>query len=127
MLQFTQSLQNASKKHAYQSQIYESTTSYLIIQVTAYSQLKNFFISICKLQYIRSAVCIEKQDIWYLYSNRRHQSSHLSARRTTKGLFGRAPALPKTAPAPALQMERLLWWSWSRFRKYLAKQLHLLD
>ena len=45
----------------------KSTTSYSIIQVTAYSQLKNFFISICKLQYICSAVCIEKQaDIWYL-------------------------------------------------------------
>jgi len=26
----------------------------------------------------------------------------------TRGLFGRAPALPKTAPAPASQMERLL-------------------
>ena len=43
-----------------------------------------------------------------------------------KALFGRASALPKTAPALAPQMERLLWWSWSRFRKYLAKQLHLL-
>ena len=42
-------------------------------------------------------------------------------------LFGRAPALPKIAPTLAPQMERLLWWSWSRFRKYLAKQLHLLD
>jgi hypothetical protein len=47
----------------------KSTTSYSMIQVTAYSQLKNFFISICKLQYICSAVCItvciEKQaDIW---------------------------------------------------------------
>jgi len=39
----------------------------------------------------------------------------------------KALALPKTAPALALQMERLLWWSWSRFRKCLAKQLHLLD
>ena len=45
----------------------------------------------------------------------------------SEGLFGRAPALPKTAPALAPQMERLLWWSWSRFRKCLAKQLHLLD
>ena len=44
-----------------------------------------------------------------------------------KSLFGRVPALPKTAPALAPQMERFLWWSWSRFRKYLAKQLHLLD
>jgi hypothetical protein len=41
--------------------------------------------------------------------------------------FGRASALSKTAPALAPQMERLLWWSWSHFRKYLAKQLHLLD
>jgi len=45
----------------------------------------------------------------------------------TMGLFGRAPALPKIAPALAPQMERLLWWSWSRFRKCLPKQLHLLD
>jgi len=45
----------------------------------------------------------------------------------TEAPFGRAPALPKTAPALAPQMERLLWWSWSRFRKCLAKQLHLLD
>jgi len=45
----------------------------------------------------------------------------------TMGLFGRALALPKSAPALAPQMERLLWWSWSRFRKCLAKQLHLLD
>jgi len=37
------------------------------------------------------------------------------------GLFGMAPALPKTAPAPAPEVERLLWWSWSRFRKRLAK------
>jgi hypothetical protein len=40
------------------------------------------------------------------------------------GLFGRAPAPPKTAPAPAPLVERLLWWSWSRFTKRLAKQLH---
>ena len=44
-----------------------------------------------------------------------------------KAPFGRASALPKTAPALAPQMERLFWWSWSRFRKCLAKQLHLLD
>ena len=44
-----------------------------------------------------------------------------------KALFVRAPPLSKTAPALAPQMERLLWWSWSRFRKCLAKQLHLLD
>jgi len=43
------------------------------------------------------------------------------------GVYGRVSALPKTAPALALQMERLFWWSWSRFRKCLAKQLHLLD
>jgi len=48
----------------------KGTTKYSIIQVTAHSQLKNF-ISICKLEYIRSAVCIivriEKQaHIWYL-------------------------------------------------------------
>jgi len=41
--------------------------------------------------------------------------------------IGRVPVFPKTAPSPTPQVERLLWWSWSRFRKYLAKQLHLLD
>jgi len=53
----------------------------------------------------------------------------IPARGTGKqlGPFGRASALPKTAPALAPQMERLFWWSWSRFRKCLAKQLHLLD
>ena len=40
------------------------------------------------------------------------------------GLFGKAPAPPKTAPAPASLVERLLWWSWSRFENRLAKQLH---
>jgi hypothetical protein len=39
------------------------------------------------------------------------------------GPFGRAPAPPKTAPAPLV--ERLLRWSWSRFRKRLAKRLHV--
>jgi hypothetical protein len=37
-----------------------------------------------------------------------------------EGLFGRAPAPPKTAPAPALLVEWLLWWSWSHFGKHLA-------
>ena len=38
------------------------------------------------------------------------------------GLFGRAPAPPKIAPAPAVLVERLLWWSWSRFEECLAKR-----
>ena len=42
----------------------------------------------------------------------------------TKAPFGRVSTLPKTAPALAPQMERLLWWSWSCFVKHLAKQLH---
>ena len=42
-------------------------------------------------------------------------------------LFGRAPAPPKTAPAPAPAVERLLWWSLSHFTNRLAKQFHLLD
>jgi len=41
-----------------------------------------------------------------------------------QGLFVRALAPPKTAPAPASLVERLLWWSWSRFVKRLAKRLH---
>jgi hypothetical protein len=32
--------------------------------------------------------------------------------RDTTGLFGRAPATPKTAPALAPLVEWLLWWSW---------------
>jgi len=52
---------------------------------------------------------------------------HQNRARGTSAPFGRASALPNTAPALAPQMERLLWWSWSRFRKCLAKQLHLLD
>jgi hypothetical protein len=36
----------------------------------------------------------------------------------SKGLFGRA-----TAPL----VEWLLWWSWSRFEKCLAKRLHQFD
>ena len=43
-----------------------------------------------------------------------------------KAPFGRVSALSKTAPALSTQMERFFWWSWSRFRKCLAKQLHLL-
>jgi hypothetical protein len=35
-------------------------------------------------------------------------------------------APPKTAPAPALLVELLFWWSWSGFEKRLAKRLHLL-
>jgi hypothetical protein len=38
-----------------------------------------------------------------------------------KGLFGRAPAPPKTALAPAPLVERLFWWSWSRFKKMFDK------
>ena len=40
-----------------------------------------------------------------------------------KGLFGRAPAPPKMASALASLLERLYWWSWNRFEKYLAKRL----
>ena len=61
-------------------------------------------------------------------------SKHLRYRKVKRGSkgrikapFGRASVLPKTAPALAPQMKRLFWWSWSRFRKCLAKQLHLLD
>jgi hypothetical protein len=38
---------------------------------------------------------------------------------------GWAPAPPKTAPAQATLVERLLRWSWSRFRKRLTKRLHV--
>ena len=44
----------------------------------------------------------------------------------SRGLFGRALAPPKTAPALAPLVERLLWWNWSRFEKCLAKQLLVL-
>jgi len=37
------------------------------------------------------------------------------------GLFGKHPAPLKTAPALALLVKRLLWWSWNCFEKYLAK------
>jgi len=57
----------------------------------------------------------------------RGRSGNPAHRQYRKAPFGRASALPKTAPALAPQMERLLWWSWSRFRKCLAKQLHMLD
>jgi hypothetical protein len=39
----------------------------------------------------------------------------------TKGPFGRAPAPLKTAPAPAPLVERLFWWSWSRFNTTFGK------
>jgi hypothetical protein len=55
------------------------------------------------------------------------QIAETAGRTTTTGLFGRAPASPKTAPAPAPLVEWLLWWSWSRFEKRLAKRLHQLD
>ena len=41
-------------------------------------------------------------------------------------MFGKAPAPPKTAPVLTFLVERLLWWRWSRFEKYLAKQLLVL-
>ena len=44
----------------------------------------------------------------------------------SRGLFGRALAPPKTAPALAPLVERLLWWNWSCFEKCLAKQLLVL-
>ena len=64
---------------------------------------------------------------WAVYEQRESRSQLKPYQTHSEAPFGRASALPKTAPALTPQMERLFWWSWSRFRKYLAKQLHLLD
>ena len=86
----------------------------------------HFFSKKCSISYILSSTNMYKKIVKTCHAKMLIPNQQLGGD-DAKGLFGRAPALPKTAPVLAPQMERLFWWSWSRFRKYLAKQLHLLD